>query len=60
MPKQSKNRDRVKQRNRERLTETDREIFTTVFCCDYTTLYPGLLLALPAIAQNTSSLDKNF
>ena len=57
MPKQSENRDRVRQRNRQRLTETETEIFNTVFCCDCTAVYPGLLLAIPAIAQATSSLD---
>ena len=60
VPKQSENRDRVWQRNRERNTETETERFTTVFCCDCTAVYPGLRLAIPAIAQATSSLDKNF
>ena len=60
MPKQSENRDRVRQRNRERHTETETERFTTVFCCDCTAVYPGFLLAIPAIAQATSSLDKKF
>ena len=60
MPKQSENRDRVWQRNREKHTETETERFTTVFCCDCTAVYPGLLLAIPAIVQATSSLDKKF
>ena len=60
MPKKSENRDRVRQRNIEKLTETETERFTTVFCCDCTAVYPGLLLAIPAIAKATSSLDKNF
>ena len=60
MLKQSENRDRVRQRNRERHTETETEIFTTVFCCDCTAVFPGLLLANPAIGKATSSLDKNF
>ena len=60
MPKQSENSDKVSQRNRERHTETDTERFTTVFCCDCTAVYLDLLLAIPAIAQATLSLDKNF
>ena len=60
MPKQSKNRDRVTQRKRERHTETETERFTTVFFSDCTAVYPGFLLSIPAIAQATSSLDKNF
>ena len=60
VPNQSKNRDRVRQRNRERHTETETERLTTVFCCDCTAVYPGLLLSIPAIAQATSSLDINF
>ena len=58
VPKKSENRDKVKQRNRERHTETETERFTTVFFCDCTAKYPGLLLAIPCIAQATSSLDK--
>ena len=57
MPKQSENRDRVRQRNRQRHTETETERFTTVFCCDCTSVYPDLRLAIPAIVQATSSLD---
>ena len=57
MPKQSENRDRVWQRKRERHPETETERFTTVFFCDRTAVYPALRLAIPAIAQTTSSLD---
>ena len=39
---------------------TETESFTTVFCCDCSTVYPGLLLAITARAQATSSLEKNF
>ena len=53
VPKQCENRDRVRQSNRQRHTETETEIFTTVFCCDCTAVYPGLILAIPAIAQAT-------
>ena len=60
MPELNENRDRVRQRNRERHTETETERFTAVFCCDCTAVSPGLLLVIPAIAQATSSLDKNF
>ena len=60
MRKQSENRDRNKQRNRERHTETETERFTTVFCCDCTAVYPYLLIAIPARAQATSSLEKTF
>ena len=59
MPKQSKNRDRVRQRNTERHTEKETERFTTVFCSDCTAVYPGFLLSIPAIIQATSILDKN-
>ena len=60
VPKQSENKDSVRQRNRERHTERETERFTTVFCCHCRTVYPGLLLNIPTIAQTTSSLDKNF
>ena len=66
VPRQSENRDRIRQRDTqrqsqaERHTETKTERFTTFFCCDCTSVYPGLLLAIPSIAQATSSLDKNF
>ena len=59
MPKQSENRDRVRQRKRQRHTETETERFNTVFCSDCTSVYPGFLLDIPAIAQATSSLDNN-
>ena len=59
MRKRSMNRDSRK-RNRERNTEMETESFTTVFCCDCTSLYPALLLAIPARAQATSSLEKTF
>ena len=49
---QSENRDR------ERHKETETERFTTVFCCDCTAVYPCLLIAIPARAQATSSLEK--
>ena len=58
MRKESENRDRDRQRNRERHTETEMERFTTVFCCYCNTVYPGWLLAIPARAQATSSLEK--
>ena len=58
MRKQSENRDKNRQRNRESHTETETERFTTIFCCDCTAVYPGLLLAIPARAQATSSSEK--
>ena len=58
MRKESENRDRDRQRNRESHTETETERFTTVFYCDCTAVYPGFLLAIPARAQATSSLEK--
>ena len=58
--KRSMIRDRNRKRNRERYTETEMESFTTVFCCDCNAVYPGLLLAIPARAQATSSLKKKF
>ena len=59
--KRSENRDRDRQRNRERHAETETESFTTVFYGDCTVVYPGLLLAIPAIEQATSNfvVDRN-
>ena len=53
--KRSESRDRDRQRNRERHAEKETESFTTVFYGDCTVVYTGLLLAIPAIEQTTSS-----
>ena len=55
---QSLNRDRDRKRNRERYTELETESSTTVFCCDCTSVYPTLLLAILARAQSTSNFEK--
>ena len=44
-------------RDKQRHTETETEIFNTVFCFYCTAVYPGLILAIKAIPQATSSLD---
>ena len=49
-----------RQRKAEKHIVTETESFTTVFCCDCSTVYPGLLLAITARAQATSSLEKTF
>ena len=43
-------------REAERDTVMETKSFTTVFCRDCSTVYPGLLLAITPRAQATSSL----
>ena len=47
-------------RETERDTVMEMESFTTVFCRDCSTVYPGLLQAITARVQATSSLEKTF
>ena len=56
----SEKRDGDRQRNSERHIVTETESFTTVFCSYCSTVYPGLLLAITARAQASSSLEKKF